>query len=429
MAPDTRADRETRHNATEPATSAGSHDTVGRTTTSLNPPKEVTIASVWSDISRMSYISPANVGFDPTAPVAPYERPMAPTPGPGFSPSPRRSLSPINHRFLVSDFLPSDPPSSCDFGTPKNFAHTPVFGPSPPFVPKTRGRAAFQARCETASPSSDTWSRFCRDFTTPDLCGPNAPEEDAPPMAHATDSPITHEPTTAEQAYASEPATTEQAHISGSAATEQAYASDPATTEQAYVRHPATKEQAYASEHATTEQAQISGSATTEQAHASDPVTIEQAHVDAFTNWSLYAVPGNLLADFVSGILKFSQLDKDGNPVFVKDNDTNTSSSHQQSSNSHKDVNAVHISQEETRIFVSMDQLRKEIAELQEHDEAMEREADKAHQEKARLELQLQEVRGTCRKTSSDSAIGSDSDDDIRKRTQAESEFTPPPPH
>lgn len=149
-----------------------------------------------------------------------------------------------------------------------------------------------------------------------------------------------------------------------------------------------------------------------------EPTTIEQAN--AFTTWSLYAIPGNLLADFVSGVLKFSQLDQDGNPVFVKDTDTNTSSQ-QQASNSHQDVNAVHVSQEETRIFVSMDQLRQEIAELQEHDEAMEREADKAHQEKARLELQLQEVRGSCRKASSDSAIGSDSDDDIRKRAQAES--------
>lgn len=417
MAPDTRPDREARHNATEPATSAGSHDTVGRTTTSFGPPKEVTVASVWSDISRMSYISPANVGYDPASPVAPpYERPDAPTPGPGFSPSPgpgfspspRIAPAPVNTRFLLSDLLPSEPPSSCDFGTPKNFAHTPVFGPSPPFVPKTRGRAAFQARCETASPSSDTWSRFLRDYTTPDLCEQSAPEEDAPPMAPTTNSPITHEPNTAEQAYASEPAATEQAHISGSATTEQAYASEPAATEQAYASDPATNEQAYASNPATTEH-----------------VTIEQAHVDAFTNWSLYAVPGNLLADFVSGILKFSQLDKDGNPVFVKDYDTNTSS-RQQSSNSHKDVNAVPISQEDTRIFVSMDQLRKEIAELQEHDEAMEREADKAHQEKARLELQLQEVRGTCRKASSDSAIGSDSDNDIRKRTQAESKFIIP---
>lgn len=397
MAPDTRARREARHDATEPASSAGSHDTVGRTTTTFGPPKENTFASAWSDISGMSYISPANVGFNPASPIAPYERPEAPTPGQGFTPSPRLSPAPFNPNILISDLLPSTAPSSCDFGTPKNFAHTPVFGPSPPFVPKTRGRAAFQARCETASPSSDTWSRFLRDFTTPDLSASGAPEEDAHPIP-----PITCEPTTTEQAEINEPATTEQAH-----ATE-----------------PTTIERAHSSESAATEQNHTSESAATEQDYASEPATIEQAHVDAFTNWSLYTLPGNLLADFVSGILKFSQLDRNGNPVFVKDTDTNTSSQ-QQSSKSHKDVNAVHISQEETRIFVSMDQLRKEIVELQEHDEAMEREADKAHQEKARLELQLQEARGTCRKTSSDSAIGSDSDDDIRKRTQAESKFIP----
>lgn len=402
MAPDTRPDREARHNATEPATSAGSHDTVGRTTTSFGPPKDHTFASAWSDVSGLSYISPANVGFDPASPLAPYERPMAPTPGPGIYDSPSLGPAPFTSNILISDLLPSNAPSSCDFGTPKNFAHTPVFGPSPPFVPKTRGRPAFQARCETASPSSDTWSRFLRDFTTPDLCGPAAPEEDAPPMAPTTESPITHKP-----------ATTEQLYISETLPTEQASASEPATTEQAY--H---------SERATTEPTHASEPATTEPAYHSEPATTEHAQVDAFTNWSLYAVPGNLLADFVSGILKFSQLDKNGNPVFVKDTETNTSSQ-QQSSNSHKDVNAVHVPQEETRIFVSMDQLRKEIAELQEHDEAMEREADKAHQDKARIELQLQEARGTCRKASSDSAIGSDSDDDVRKRTQAESKLIP----
>lgn len=393
MAPDTRAERETRHNATEPVTSAGSHDTVGRTTTSFGPPKDVTAASAWSDISRMSYISPANVGFEPSAPVAPYERPMAPTPGPGMSPSPENTPALFRSDYLLSDLLPSSrAPSSCDFGTPKdfgtsrNFAHTPVFGPSPPFVPKTRGRAAFQARCETASPSSETLSRFLRDFTS-EVCDEDAYEQDALPMLPTTNSPITCEPTPVEQAHV-----------------------DVVTTDSRIAHEPTTTEQAHIDAIPT-------NSPITHQ-----PATIEQAHVDAFTTWSLYAVPGNILADFVSGILKFSQLDQDGNPVFVKDTDTNISPQ-QQSSNSHKDVNAVHVSQEETRIFVSMDQLRKQIAELQEHDEAMEREADKAHQEKARLELQLQEVRGTCRKASSDSAIGSDSDDDIRKRAQAESKF------
>lgn len=371
MAPDTRAQRETRHNATEPASSAGSHDTIGHTTASFGPPKELTIASAQDDITRMSYISPANVGFDPTAPVAPYERPMAPTPGFDYSPSPAIAPAPANAdhhipELLITDLLPSShAPSSCDFGTPRNFAHTPVFGPSPPFVPKTRGRAAFQARCETASPSESSLSRFLKGFSTsssstrPSLqpvvrvSTPENCDGDAATVARApiTNSPITGLP--------------------------------PADTH--------------------------------------DPTTNEQAN--AFTAWSLYAVPGNLLADFVSGVLRFSQLDQDGNPVFVKDTDTDTSSQ-QQAFNTHKDVNAVHISQEETRIFVSMDQLRQEIAGLQEHDEAMEREADKAHQEKARLELQLQEARGTCRKASSDSAIGSDSDDDIRKRAQTESKHT-----
>ncbi|KAJ0108924.1 rhoptry protein [Diaporthe amygdali] len=479
MAPDTRTARETRYDATEPATSAGSHDTIGHTTASFGPPKEVTVASVWSDISNMSYISPANVGFDPTAPIVPYDRPMAPTPG-------------------ISDLLPSShAPSSCDFGTPKHFSHTPVFGPSPPFVPKTRGRAAFQARCETASPSDSSLSRFLRGFSTstsskpavkpvvrrstPDACdggvpttrasttnGPstNSPIMDAPAIKNAIGAPFSRTtPPGASSRSARSQATRSPSVLSHASdhsdVSDHSQASAPSYTSRSHSAHSSVANEptvdlptidlptidlpavdlhtadlppidlqtidlsaapgspnVRAISVGTTSYPTTNISTADVDSPAVASATIEEANVDAFTNWSLYAVPGNILADFVSGILKFSLLDQDGKPVFVKDYDTNTSP--QQAFNSHKDVKAVHISQEETRIFVSMDQLRKEIAELQEHDEAMEREADKAHQEKARLELQLQEVRGTCRKGSSDSAIGSDSDDDIRKRAQAE---------
>ncbi|KAK2596909.1 hypothetical protein N8I77_012794 [Diaporthe amygdali] len=484
MAPDTRTARETRYDATEPATSAGSHDTIGHTTASFGPPKEVTVASVWSDISNMPYISPANVGFDPTAPIVPYDRPMAPTPG-------------------ISDLLPSShAPSSCDFGTPKHFSHTPVFGPSPPFVPKTRGRAAFQARCETASPSDSSLSRFLRGFSTstsskpavkpvvrrstPDACdggvpttrasttnGPTtySPIMDAPAIKNAIGAPFSRAtPPGASSRSARSQATRSPSVLSHASdhsdVSDHSQASAPSYTSRSHSAHSSVANEptvdlptidlptidlpavdlhtadlpsidlqtidlsaapgspnVRAISVGTTSYPTTNIGTADVDSPAVASATIEEANVDAFTNWSLYAVPGNILADFVSGILKFSLLDQDGKPVFVKDYDTNTSP--QQASNSHKDVKAIHISQEETRVFVSMDQLRKEIAELQEHDEAMEREADKAHQEKARLELQLQEVRGTCRKASSDSAIGSDSDDDIRKRAQAESKSTP----
>lgn len=144
---------------------------------------------------------------------------------------------------------------------------------------------------------------------------------------------------------------------------------------------------------------------------------VDEATVDAFTSWSLFALGDHHVADFVSGALKFGELDQDGKPVFVKHRKS------QQASDTHKDVDALHISQEEDNIVVSMDQLRKEIAELQEHDEAMEREADKLHREKAKLELQLQEARSSSHKSSADSAIGSDSDSGIRKRVQADSKL------
>ncbi|KUI61506.1 hypothetical protein VP1G_08681 [Cytospora mali] len=361
MGPGTRLGRETRRKNFEPASSAGSHDTISTDSDDfIAPPKEFTIDSILSDITNpeaesFSYIPP------------PAVRPSAPTPD-------------------FSLILPSSrAPSSCDFGTPKPFSYSPpsVFQPSPPLMTKTRERAPYQARCESASPSDDSLSRFFKGYSSSSSSARPRMEPTADESSARTAS--SHSPVV-----------------------------DSSTIDLPVIYSTGThaptnrKPSAYASVgYPNVDPFAILNSPNIEKSR------VDEATVDAFTSWSLFALNDHHLADFVSGALKFGELDQDGKPVFVKHKS-------QRSSDAHKDVDGLYISQEEDDIVISMDQLRKEIAELQEHDEAMEREADKLHREKAKLELQLQEARGTCRKSSADSAIGSESDSGIRKLVQAD---------
>lgn len=367
MAPGTRLGRETRRKNFEPASSAGSHDTISTDAASfIAPPKDITFDSVLSDITNpdaesFSYIPPPAI-----------IRPSAPTPG-------------------FSLILPSSrAPSSCDFGTPKAFNYSPpsVYGPSPPLMAKTRERAPYQARCESASPSDDSLSRFFKGYSTSSTSArprmESTADESSVRTASSRSPPVDSSTLDLPAYYLS------GAHPHNVRNLNKYNKVDPPAANLPVVNPPGT-----------------------EASH------LDEATIDAFTSWSLFTLSGHYLSDFVSGALKFGALDQDGKPVFVKHRMP------QQASESHKDVDGLHLSQEEDDIVVSLDQLRKEIAELQEHDEAMEREADKLHREKAKLELQLQEARGTSRKSSADSAIGSDSDSDIRKRVQADSRFGP----
>lgn len=366
MAPGTRLGRETRRTNFEPASSAGSHDTISDDSDSFiapPKPKDLTIESVLSDITNpdaesFSYIPP------------PAIRPAAPTPG-------------------FSSFLPSSrAPSSCDFGTPRAFSYSPpsVYQPSPPLMSRTRerdsDRAPYQAHCESASPSDDSLSRFFKGYST-------SSNSARPRMEPPADEFSARTASSHSSAFDTFPLDLPAKDL-------------PAPT----VRHP----------HVYTSIASPRVDALTNNAPKGGKSRAEDT-VDAFTSWSLFAINSDHLGDFVSGALKFGELDQEGKPVFVKQTKS------WREFDAHKEVDAVHISQEEDGIIVSLDQLRKEIAELQEHDEAMEREADKLHKEKAKLELQLQEARGAFRKSSADSAIGSESDSGIRERVQADSKF------
>ncbi|KAI0391470.1 hypothetical protein F5Y17DRAFT_440483 [Xylariaceae sp. FL0594] len=109
------------------------------------------------------------------------------------------------------------------------------------------------------------------------------------------------------------------------------------------------------------------------------------------------------LNDFVSGTLRLSSL-KNGTPVFVKhgkvhDRDTKTSFDH------HADFEAIPISNEEEKIFVSLDKIREEIQTLQEHDEFVSKQAEQLQEEVVELQSHV-----TTLKARKDSALGSESD-------------------
>lgn len=126
------------------------------------------------------------------------------------------------------------------------------------------------------------------------------------------------------------------------------------------------------------------------------------------------------IVDWTSGTLRFSTM-KNGVPVFVKHG--KACSRFQQFENEHDTVEAIDIPEEDQEIFVSMDKLREEVKELQEHDEMVQHEAEKLQLEVSQLQAELRKFR--VRK-GSDSAIGSESDQSINRAldAQKDSEFT-----
>ncbi len=110
--------------------------------------------------------------------------------------------------------------------------------------------------------------------------------------------------------------------------------------------------------------------------------------------------------DFISGTLRLSSM-KNGIPVFVKhgkvhDRDSRTLPDH------HAEIEAVAVSEDEQKIFVSLDKIREEIQALKEHDDLVSKQAEQLQGEVA--ELQIQIARYKSRK---DSAMGSDSESSV----------------
>lgn len=122
----------------------------------------------------------------------------------------------------------------------------------------------------------------------------------------------------------------------------------------------------------------------------------------------------NNIFDWTSGTLKFSTM-RNGVPVFVKHGKAR--SRFQQVVNEHDTVDAIDIPEEDQEIFVSMDKLREEVKDLQDHDEMVQQEAEKLQSEVNQLQSELKRLRVRKR---SDSAIGSDSDQSINKALDAQ---------
>lgn len=115
------------------------------------------------------------------------------------------------------------------------------------------------------------------------------------------------------------------------------------------------------------------------------------------------------LPDLTSGTLKFSTM-RDGVPVFVKHGKARTKFG--PSANEHETVDAVDVPEEDKDIFVSMDNIREEVRQLQEHDEMVQKEAETLQTEVARLQSELKRFKQR-KLSASDSAFGSGSESEV----------------
>ncbi|KAI3324536.1 hypothetical protein HD806DRAFT_492901 [Xylariaceae sp. AK1471] len=140
-----------------------------------------------------------------------------------------------------------------------------------------------------------------------------------------------------------------------------------------------------------------------------------QSHLQNISNMSVLTVnqtarsfflPNlNHLTDFVSGTLRWSSM-KNGTPIFVKhgrvyDRENKTP-------DHHADFEAVTISRDEEKIFVSLDKIREEIQTLQEHDEFVSKQAEQLQEEICELQSHVTKL-----KSRKDSAMGSESDSSL----------------
>lgn len=109
------------------------------------------------------------------------------------------------------------------------------------------------------------------------------------------------------------------------------------------------------------------------------------------------------LNDFVSGTLRFNGSYKNGVPVFVKHGKVQDHVDNY-SPHNHAEVDGLAVPEDEEKIFVSMDMLRKEIEDLQDHDDMVQKHAMGLQ---AQID-QLQQDMGRFKSRKSvDSALGS----------------------
>ncbi|KAI1751832.1 hypothetical protein F4782DRAFT_503303 [Xylaria castorea] len=114
----------------------------------------------------------------------------------------------------------------------------------------------------------------------------------------------------------------------------------------------------------------------------------------------------NHLHDLVSGTLRWSSM-KNGMPIFVKHGKVHDKET-KRHQDRHADFEVVTISEEEERIFVSLDKIRDEIQTLQEHDEFVSKQAEQLQDEVCELQSHVTKLQSR-----KDSAVGSEFDSSL----------------
>jgi hypothetical protein len=94
------------------------------------------------------------------------------------------------------------------------------------------------------------------------------------------------------------------------------------------------------------------------------------------------------LGDFVTGTLRFSGAVRNGMPIFVKHGKVHDREE-RPTAQAHAQVDGIEVSEDEEKIFVSMDMIRQEIISLQEHYDKVQEYASSLQQQVEMLEHQL----------------------------------------
>ncbi|KAK1972220.1 hypothetical protein LY78DRAFT_624436 [Colletotrichum sublineola] len=133
------------------------------------------------------------------------------------------------------------------------------------------------------------------------------------------------------------------------------------------------------------------------------PATTDSPAQNGVTSRSFFMPDISHLNDFISGNLRFQGAVKNGVPVFVKNGQVRDRID-TMPPNDHAEVDGLAIPEDEEKIFVSMDMIRDEILNLQEHDDLVQQHAVELEGQVEHLQKELKRLKG---RKSIDSAIGS----------------------
>ncbi|KAF9875713.1 rhoptry protein [Colletotrichum karsti] len=139
------------------------------------------------------------------------------------------------------------------------------------------------------------------------------------------------------------------------------------------------------------------------KSHFPSPATTDSPAQNNVTCRSFFMPDISHLNDFITGKLRFDGGVQNGVPVFVK-NGRVRNRIETQPPNDHAEVDGLAIPPDEENLFVSLDMIRDEICNLQEHDDLVQRHALALEEQVVDLKNELKRLKG---RKSIDSAIGS----------------------